>query len=222
ACFSFARTEASGVLKLASALSQPELAPASTCRSRSSRAFPTGASSLTKSESKLSHSKCCSAETARKRAFALQMLLGGNRPKASFRTPNAARRKPPESKLSHSKCCPAETARKQAFALQMLPGACSRKSKLSHSKCCPAERQRKQALHSKSPSRKASADSHTLPFTRTLQLLFSFPRVQPIFRANVPGRSSHSLQQNQVPAERDAECNGDASRHRCLVAQSPG
>src|SRR5690606_32203510 len=36
------------------------------------------------------------------------MLLGGNRPKASFRTPNSARRKPPESKLSHSKFCSAE------------------------------------------------------------------------------------------------------------------
>src|SRR5690606_16281896 len=71
--------------------------------------------SLTKSESKLSHSKCCSAETARKRAFALQMLLGGNRPKASFRTPNAARRKRPESKLSHSKCCPASALAKASF-----------------------------------------------------------------------------------------------------------
>src|SRR5690606_21687010 len=86
-------------------------------------AFVAGASSLTKSESKLSHSK---------------MLLGGNRPKASFLTPNAARRKRPESKPSHPKMllggngpkasfrtpnsARPKRQRKRAFALQILLG----------------------------------------------------------------------------------------------------
>src|SRR5690606_31364635 len=52
------------------------------------------------------------------------MLLGGNGPKASFRTP---------------KCCSAETARKQAFALQILLGLSASENELSHSKFCSAQ-----------------------------------------------------------------------------------